>query len=130
MLTATGFGRGYEPPPKIVSLMAMPASSASMTPVSTTLAIPTPAFAWGAIGHEVICEIAFQELTPAARAKVEALIERDNEFNLFPSPVAGRTDLDGGPKSTMSISRVMPSASLAGRVPSRRSVWSRQSWRI
>ncbi len=46
-------------------------------------AIPTPAFAWCAIGQEVICEIAFQELTPAARAKVEALIERDNEFDLF-----------------------------------------------
>jgi hypothetical protein len=28
--------------------------------------IPTPALAWGAIGHEVICEITFQELTPAA----------------------------------------------------------------
>jgi hypothetical protein len=45
--------------------------------------MPIPGFAWGAIGHEVICEIAHQELTPAARATVEALIERDNEFGLF-----------------------------------------------
>jgi hypothetical protein len=48
-----------------------------------TLNILTPVLAWGAIGHEVICEIAFQELTPAAREKVNALIERDNEFSLF-----------------------------------------------
>jgi hypothetical protein len=49
----------------------------------TMFGMPIPAFAWGAIGHEVICEIAFRELMPAARAKVEALIERDNEFGLF-----------------------------------------------
>jgi hypothetical protein len=35
----------------------------------TTLAMPIPAFAWGAIVHEVICEIALQELTPAARTR-------------------------------------------------------------
>jgi hypothetical protein len=45
--------------------------------------IPTPVLAWGAIGHEVICEIAFLELTPAAREKVKALIERDDEYSLF-----------------------------------------------
>jgi hypothetical protein len=45
--------------------------------------IPTPVLAWGAIGHEIICEIAFQELTPAARGQVKALIERDDEYSLF-----------------------------------------------
>ena len=49
----------------------------------SALAIPTPVLAWGAIGHEVICEVAFQELTPPARAKVKALIERDDEYKLF-----------------------------------------------
>jgi hypothetical protein len=28
----------------------------------------TKAFAWGDLGQEVVCEIAFQELTPSARA--------------------------------------------------------------
>ena len=34
----------------------------------TMITIPTLAFAWGAIGHEVICEIAFQE-TDARRPR-------------------------------------------------------------
>jgi hypothetical protein len=44
---------------------------------------PTPALAWGAVGHEVICEIAFQELTQRAREKLKVLIERDDEYRLF-----------------------------------------------
>ena len=45
--------------------------------------ISQPALAWGPIAHEAICEIAYQELTPVARAKVNALIKRDPEFRLF-----------------------------------------------
>jgi hypothetical protein len=41
------------------------------------LAAPTPVLAWGAEGHEIVAEIARQELTPAARAQVAALLGSD-----------------------------------------------------
>jgi S1/P1 Nuclease len=40
-------------------------------------------FAWGDTGHHIICEIAFQELTPQARARVIELIQHDPNFMLF-----------------------------------------------
>ena len=45
--------------------------------------ISQPALAWGPVAHEAICEIAYQELTPAAQAKVNALIKLDPEYRLF-----------------------------------------------
>ena len=36
--------------------------------------------AWGDTGHRIICEIAFQELNPTARAEVKRLIRLDPEF--------------------------------------------------
>ena len=42
-----------------------------------------PALAWGPVAHEAICEIAYQELTPAAQTKVNALIKLDPEYRLF-----------------------------------------------
>jgi hypothetical protein len=41
------------------------------------------AWSWGDTGHRIVCEIAFQELTPAARATVKHLIRLDNEFSRF-----------------------------------------------
>jgi len=40
-------------------------------------------YAWGDTGHQLICEIAFQELTPQARARVIQLLQRDPDFKLF-----------------------------------------------
>ena len=40
-------------------------------------------YAWGDTGHQIICEIAFQELNPQARARVIALLQRDPDFKLF-----------------------------------------------
>jgi hypothetical protein len=45
--------------------------------------LPSVAFAWGGTGHEVVCEIAFQELNSVARHEVERLIELDTEFGSF-----------------------------------------------
>ena len=39
---------------------------------------PVPAFAWGALGHRVVAAIAADELTPAARAQVVALLGGDD----------------------------------------------------
>ena len=44
---------------------------------------PTLALAWGGVGHEVVCEIAFDELTPAARREVIRLIRQDSEYRTF-----------------------------------------------
>jgi hypothetical protein len=41
------------------------------------------AYPWGDTGHEIICEIAFQELTPQVRAQVNQLLQQDPDFKLF-----------------------------------------------
>ena len=43
------------------------------------------AWAWGAEGHEAVCEIAYQELNRAARARVDAImaVEEDDRFKTF-----------------------------------------------
>jgi nuclease S1 len=41
------------------------------------------AYPWGDTGHEIICEIAFQELTPQARTQVRQLLQEDPDFKLF-----------------------------------------------
>ena len=39
--------------------------------------------AWGGLGHETICELAFRELDNTARQRVIALIRQDPEFTTF-----------------------------------------------
>ena len=43
------------------------------------LIVPAPAFAWGYEGHQVIADIARDLLTPAVRAKVDALLATDTD---------------------------------------------------
>jgi hypothetical protein len=40
-------------------------------------------YAWGDTGHEIICEFAFQELTPQARSQVRQLLQQGPDFKLF-----------------------------------------------
>jgi len=47
------------------------------------LFLPSIASAWGGTGHEIICEIAYQELSAEAQDEVRRLIELDPEFNTF-----------------------------------------------
>ncbi len=42
-----------------------------------------PAFAWGDAGHRIVCEIAYRELKPAAKAHVDALMANDPKFHTF-----------------------------------------------
>jgi hypothetical protein len=48
-------------------------------------ALPQRAYAWGAEGHRIVCEIAWQRLTPEARRFVEGLLREE------PEPVFART---------------------------------------
>lgn len=45
--------------------------------------LPAAAFAWGETGHRVLCQIAFEELTDAARGEVEYLLSLDPGFDSF-----------------------------------------------
>jgi hypothetical protein len=47
------------------------------------IAFSGPALAWGDIGHEVVCEIAYRELNPQARNRLASLINLDPEFRAF-----------------------------------------------
>ncbi len=38
------------------------------------LSCPLPAFAWGSVGHQVIANLAFAQLTPSARTQVDRLL--------------------------------------------------------
>jgi hypothetical protein len=43
----------------------------------------SPSWAWGDLGHKVICQIAFQELNDTARNEVIRLIALDGTFDSF-----------------------------------------------
>jgi len=47
------------------------------------LFLPSIASAWGGTGHEIICEIAYQELSAEVQDEVRRLIELDPEFDTF-----------------------------------------------
>ncbi len=47
------------------------------------LAAAQQALAWGDAGHKIVCQLAYLELTPAAKAKVDALIALDPKFHTF-----------------------------------------------
>ena len=50
---------------------------------ASQLAAAPQAFAWGDAGHKIVCQLAYLELTPAAKAKVDALIALDPKFHTF-----------------------------------------------
>jgi hypothetical protein len=47
------------------------------------LVATSPAWAWGDLGHKIICQIAFQELNDTARNEVSRLIALDGTFDSF-----------------------------------------------
>ena len=51
--------------------------------VALQLAAAPSAFAWGDAGHKIVCQLAYLELTPAAKSKVDALIALDPKFRTF-----------------------------------------------
>ena len=58
------------------------------------LLAPSPAFAWGYEGHEIIATIARAELTPAVRAKVDAILAGDPDTLTGPDMVSRATWAD------------------------------------
>ena len=57
---------------------------AKLASLAAALLLYSPAaLAWGGLGHEAICELAFLELDDTARQRVIALIQQDQEFTTF-----------------------------------------------
>ena len=57
---------------------------ATLAALAAALLLYSPsALAWGGLGHEAICELAFRELDDTARQRVIALIRQDDEFTTF-----------------------------------------------
>jgi hypothetical protein len=57
---------------------------AKLAALAALLLLNSPsALAWGGLGHEAICELAFLELDDTARRRVIALIKQDEEFTTF-----------------------------------------------
>ena len=75
---------------------------------ASQLGAATQAFAWGDVGHKIVCQLAYLELTPAAKAKVDALIALDPKFrtfaasctwpDMFPAGAAGRALPERAPR--------------------------------
>lgn len=51
--------------------------------VGLVLFVPAVVFGWGATGHRVVCEIAYQELQPEARVELDRLLALDPDFDNF-----------------------------------------------
>lgn len=72
-----------------------------MRPLTSTLAaflaaaaLPAPALAWGYEGHEIIAALARSRLTPAVRARVDAILATDTDALTGPDMVARSTWAD------------------------------------
>ena len=50
--------------------------------LAIALLLPTPAMAWGRTGHRLIARLAEAQLTPQARAQVQALVANENDPSL------------------------------------------------
>ena len=59
------------------------------TTLAASLLISSPALAWGDLGHEVTALIAYQRLTPTAKAKLDQLLASDHD-PLTPPDIASR----------------------------------------
>lgn len=73
---------------------------------------PETSMAWGETGHRVVCQIAYQELRPAARQELDRLIVRDTKFDSFaesclfadnPERIRWRDHFINLPRSTRAI---------------------------
>ena len=47
------------------------------------LILPSAAQSWGRVGHHVVCQIAYEELAPQARAEVDRLLALDPDYDNF-----------------------------------------------
>ena len=51
--------------------------------IAVSFCFATRVLAWGDLGHQIICQIAYLELKPEIKARVDALIAIDPKFRTF-----------------------------------------------
>ena len=63
------------------------------------------AWPWGDLGHKVVCEIAFQEMNPKARAEVRRLLKKGEEFSFYAPRIFAGIDVynDGDTDATVTV---------------------------
>jgi hypothetical protein len=65
------------------SRIILPRLTVSLILVFGAIGGAAPAWAWGDLGHKIVCQIAFHELNVKARAEVVRLIALDEKFDAF-----------------------------------------------
>ncbi len=53
--------------------------------------LPTSLFAWGAIGHMTVAYVAYQKLSPAAKARVRDLLKLNPEYSIWEKQIPAGT---------------------------------------
>lgn len=59
--------------------------------LSFVLASSVPSFAWGAIGHMAVAYVAYQQLTPAVKARVDGLLRRNPDYKKWVAMIPSGT---------------------------------------
>ena len=72
----------------VINRRALPRAANCRTPwvlawLVVGLSTAAPAWGWGGEGHRLICEIAWQQLTPATRGEVQALLRAERGSHRF-----------------------------------------------
>src|ERR1700683_2442399 len=71
------------------------ASIRHLTAATAALLLALPAAGWNYSGHSIIAEIAYERLTPQARARVDRMIRGHPDYNrMFTQGAAGATKDD------------------------------------
>jgi hypothetical protein len=55
------------------------------------LAVNTPLFGWGSIGHMAVAYIAYQRLTPVTKSRVRALLKQNPDYNKWVAKIPAGT---------------------------------------
>jgi hypothetical protein len=64
-------------------------------PLLILILLPTPSFAWNSLGHKVVAEIAWRQLTPEQRTSIADIIRRHPRFDADFAP-----KMEGDDKAT------------------------------
>lgn len=80
--------------------------SAAAVLVLASFAATAPAFAWGAEGHRLTADVAYQQLTPRAKAAVDALIAKDAPHQVEKCPVNSLADASVWPDCVRGLAGV------------------------
>src|ERR1700687_3887269 len=68
--------------------------------------LPTSLFAWGAIGHMTVAYVAYQKLSPAAKARVRDLLKLNPGYSTWEKQISAGTSPDAHDPMTVIMAAV------------------------